>query len=79
MNISGYGVKERSLPDFVPYDLAEIALCANPKELREIAEFLLLAATEMETMGSKFSHLHLSDKNRRFENSPHFVVFNDDR
>ena len=62
MNISGYGVKEKDLPDLVPYDLAELALSANPTELREIAAFLLSAATEMEAMGSKFSHLHLADK-----------------
>lgn len=78
MNISGYGVREKELENLVPYDLAEIALSANPTELREIAAFLLLAATEMEAMGSQFSHLHLSDKNRKFDSSPHFVVFNEE-
>ena len=78
MNISGYGLREKDLPNLVPYDLAEIALRATSTELREIAAFLLAAATEMEAMGSKFSHLHLADKNRIFEGSPHFVVFNDE-
>jgi hypothetical protein len=78
MNISGYGVREKDLENLVPYDLAEIALCAKPTELRDIAAFLLLAANEMEAMGNQFSHLDLSDKNRTFEGSPHFVVFNNE-
>ena len=78
MKISGYRDEGLDPADIVPYDLAEVALCADPSELRDIAAFLLSAATEMEAMGSKFSHLHLSDKNRRFEGSPHFVVFNED-
>ena len=58
----------------VPSPLVEIMLVASPTELRRIAEFLSAAATNMERMGGAYSHEHLSDRDRSFASSPHFVV-----
>jgi len=75
MKIFGYA--DDGLPndeDVVPKTLAEITLCASPDELRRMAAFLKLCAKEMERTGPKFSHIHLSDRMKEFESSPHFVV-----
>ena len=60
--------------EVVPDALAEITIVASPAELRRIAEFLSCAATNMERMGDVYSHEHLSDWDRSFASSPHFVV-----
>jgi hypothetical protein len=39
-----------------------------------VAEFLRGYADEMDRMGESFDHVHLSDRQRQFEASPHFVV-----
>lgn len=67
---SGIDVDEGAVPDA----LAEITLVASPSELRRIAEFLSSAASNMERMGAAYSHEHLSDWDRSFASSPHFVV-----
>lgn len=36
--------------------------------------FLAACADEMERMGDAYSHVHLSDRMRELEASPHFVV-----
>ena len=71
-----YGYADEGLPEeeVVPAALAEITLCATPDELRKIAAFLESCAQEMERMGSSYDHLHLSDRLKEFEASPHFVV-----
>ena len=74
MKIYGYKIEEANGGVF-PYELAEITLSATPTELRDIARFLVGTAENMEKMGKKYSHEHLSDKIKAFENSPHFVVF----
>jgi hypothetical protein len=57
-----------------PSALAEITLVASPSELRRIAQFLSAAASNMDRMGMAYSHEHLSDWDRSFALSPHFVV-----
>jgi hypothetical protein len=56
------------------YELAEVTLSASPAELRRMAAFFAHSADEMERMGSAYDHLHLSDEQSGFEDSPHFVV-----
>lgn len=71
-----YGYPDRGLPagDITPDELTEITLVATSSELRRIAAFLSACATNMDFMGTKYSHEHLADRDRSFERSPHFVV-----
>jgi hypothetical protein len=71
-----YGYFDRGLPEeqVVPEPLAEITLVASPAELRRIAAFLIEGAASMERLGETYSHEHLSDKDRTFVSSPHFVI-----
>jgi hypothetical protein len=71
-----YGYPDEGLPieEIVPRQLAEVILCASVGELRRMAEFLSACAAEMERMGGQYDHVHLSDRCREFEESPHFVV-----
>ncbi len=75
MKLYGYSSGRTDADELpVPDSLAEITLVASPGELRRICEFLSLAATNMERMGATYTHEHLSDWDRSFESSPHFVV-----
>ncbi len=76
MKIFGYKDEGLAPADIRPTELAEITLVATPEELREIAQFIISAADEMETKGSDWEHEHLSDKQKGFEGSPHFVIYN---
>lgn len=71
-----FGYPDEGLPPEAvsPRELAEITLCATPVELRRVAAFLEICAEEMERMGASYDHVHLSDRMREFESSPHFVV-----
>jgi hypothetical protein len=71
-----YGYTDQGLPtaEVVPATLAEVTLCATPAELRQMARFFESCAAEMERMGSTYDHVHLSDRLKEFELSPHFVV-----
>ncbi|MFZ6769192.1 hypothetical protein ACO0LM_19220 [Undibacterium sp. Di26W] len=73
-----YGYKNTELPpeEIIPDELAEITLLASVEELRKIASFMLSAANEIESKGSKWEHRHLSDFDKRFNESPHFVIYN---
>lgn len=75
MKIHGYAKDARAADSVVPSELAEITLVATPAELRRIANFLEACANGMEAR-STWEHEHLSDKDRSFDDSPHFVVFN---
>ena len=57
-----------------PAALAEITLDASPEELRAMAQFLADCADEMDRMGAAYDHVHLSDRVKSFEGSPHVVV-----
>ena len=72
MKLFGYSEEGRSAPDPVPAALAEVV--ADSAELRRMAEFLSNCASEMDRMGSAYDHIHLSDRVKQFESSPHFVV-----
>ncbi|RUL69008.1 Imm32 family immunity protein [Dyella choica] len=76
MKIYGYVDEGSAVEDINPSMLAEITVVATPEELRNIAAFLLLSASEMDDMGERFGHLHLADKQPEFRDSPHFVVVN---
>ena len=75
-----FGYSETDLPpeEITPTTLAEVTLCASPKELREIANFLIKCAADMERMGESYDHVHLSDQLKQFRNSPQFVVCRND-
>lgn len=76
MKIHGYADAGVALEDIAPCELTEITLVATPEELRRIAKFLESCASGMEARGKAWEHEHLSDNDRSFEGSPHFVVFN---
>lgn len=76
MKIYGYADEEKDIEDIVPDELVEITLVASPEELRRIARFLEDCANGMEVRGKSWEHEHLSDKDKYFKDSPHFVVFN---
>lgn len=77
MRLHGYADEGLPIADIAPSTLAEVTLCAMPAELRRIAEFLLFCASEMDRMGDKYDHVHLSDHMKDFGGSPHFVVMRD--
>jgi hypothetical protein len=74
MHIYGYEDTGQPFGTVVPALLSEITLNATPDELRAMADFLQGCADEMDRMGEGFDHVHLSDRQRQFETSPHFVV-----
>jgi len=77
MKLYGYTESAQAAEVVVPEALAEVSLVATPAELRALAEFLSECATEMETMGNVFDHVHLGDRVKAFRNAPHFVVARD--
>lgn len=79
MRLSGYANTEIEINEVVPEELAEVTIGSTPAELRRMAEFLLFCASEMECMGPKYEHVHLSDRMEEFEQSPHFVVSRSDQ
>ncbi|MGD8594675.1 MAG: hypothetical protein PVF82_17750 [Gammaproteobacteria bacterium] len=74
MKFYGYKNEGLEIDQIISSELAEVTLVASPEELKMIAEFLESAADEMIRMGESYDHEHLSDKNKVFESSPHFVV-----
>lgn len=58
-------------------NLTELSLCATPDEMRQIADFLVRAATDFETGEATSDHLHLSDHLQRDlqDNDLELVVF----
>ncbi|QKE63330.1 hypothetical protein HNE05_08120 [Aquipseudomonas campi] len=78
MEIHGYAKEERDTENLIPAELVEITLVASANELRRIAKFLERCADNIEKYGKSWGHEHLSDQDKSFGNSPHFVVFNPD-
>ena len=76
MKLHGYAGEGVTPEAIVPAELAEVTLVATPDELRRIAQFLERCASGMESRGRSWQHEHLSDVDRQFSASPHFVVFN---
>jgi len=75
MQLFGYANAAMPNEEVVPAGLAEVTFCATPVELRRMAEFFLFCAGEMESMGMEYSHVHLADRMKEFEHSPHLTVF----
>jgi len=75
MQLFGYKHSRPPEPGEPVEPLAEVTLCATSAELRLIAQFLLDAARDMDAMGAAYSHEHLSDKQKGFDDSPHLVIF----
>jgi len=76
MRIFGYSEQQREEVPASPRELAEVTLVTTPDEARKIAAFFLRAADEMDRLGPDYSHIHLSDKQPGFDDSPHVTVFN---
>ena len=74
MKLFGYVESDLPVEEIVPSELAEVTVCASPESLRVMATFLNHCAAEMERMGETYDHIHLSDRHKQFESSPHFVV-----
>jgi hypothetical protein len=74
MKLYGYADEGKSPEANTPLTLAEVTLCASPKELHSLSQFLIECADEMLRMGSSYDHVHLSDRHKEFRSSPHFVV-----
>jgi hypothetical protein len=74
MKLYGYPDVDLSVEETTPSSLAEVTLCASPAELRKISQFLASCASEMESLGSRYSQVHLADRLKDFSTSPHFVV-----
>ena len=72
-----FGYQTSTNPDEVSEssELAEITVTATPDELRRIATFLTRVADEMAGWTDATYHRHLSDLDKSFESSPHFVVY----
>jgi hypothetical protein len=75
MKIFGYEVSEGQNDTCEPAELAEITLNATPDELRRISKFLTDVADQMSGWKDKTHHRHLSDVDKSFQSSPHFVVY----
>jgi predicted DNA-binding protein YlxM (UPF0122 family) len=74
MKLYGYYDEGLSIAEIASKELAEVTLCATLEELRRMSEFLTFCAAEMDRMGAVYDHIHLSDRLKDFEYSPHFVV-----
>ena len=74
MHLYGYTDDALSMEEISTKPLAEVTLCATSVELRNMAEFFIFCASQMEQMGSDYGHVHLADQFEEFEDSPHFVV-----
>ena len=56
-------------------ELEEISLSASPEQLRELSSFLLIAASEMESLGESYDHIHMQDKSDMWKASwPDIVI-----
>jgi len=71
----GYPVDQDDLER--PVNLREVTLCVSPSALREIAQFILASADELEQLGTKFGHRHIQDWSKSWPiDSPDLIVYN---
>jgi hypothetical protein len=68
-----YGYQEGSDAD-EPLALGEVTFATSPLTLRQLAEFFLHVATEMERHGSAFGHEHFGDYNSAMRAAPGVIV-----
>lgn len=74
MQIFGH-LDEALPPELVaPARMADITIVASAEELRQIAQFLLASADEMDRLGDAYDHAHLHDHQRGFAAMPGLVV-----
>jgi hypothetical protein len=60
-----------------PLELYEATISAEPRLLRELSDFLLRCANEMEEQGSSWEHSHfVSADDGVVKNGPELIVFN---
>ncbi len=78
MKLYGYAIDISHGETAVPSELAEVTVNAAPRELRRMAEFFMSCAAEMERMGASYDHIHLSDRMKEFQSSPHLVVMKEE-
>ena len=58
-------------------ELKECSIQANPKELKEIAQFLLECSREIEKNSQCWDHKHFKAKNLKIgKNTPEFIIIN---
>ena len=76
MKFYGY-CEDTTLGEEGPVKLREVTLCADPKTLRTLSEFLLAAAEAMEKHGTAFGHEHFEDFDHSRPASPAFIVTRD--
>ncbi|RYE80479.1 MAG: hypothetical protein EOO80_03750 [Oxalobacteraceae bacterium] len=74
MNLFGYSDDGVGAEQGGPVALAEVTLCASADEVRTMASFLMSCAAEMDRIGCAYDHVHLSDRLKKFEDWPRFVI-----
>ena len=57
-----FGYEKKSEDDDAPIELSEVTLQANPKQLKDVADFLIEAAQLIEKYGNDFGHEHYSHR-----------------
>lgn len=72
----GYADVEPTEEDTELLSLREVTFVASPDSLREIAAFLLQAASWMEARGDRFGHEHLRDSLRERWEGTDVIVAN---
>ena len=72
MKIYGYS-KDTSQ---TPMELNEVTISSSPELLREIADFLIQCAKEIEDNKEAWEHEHFESKHKDAGDNPQFIVFN---
>jgi hypothetical protein len=73
MNI--YGYKKEKLSNQGLLAMKEVTFAAEPALIREIAEFLIKAADQMDKRGEKFGHMHVDEVIKKWKKSwPQIIV-----
>ena len=57
-------------------ELTEVTFAANPDLLREISQFFLQCADEIENSKEHWNHEHFRSKSINLNNMPQIIVFN---
>jgi len=73
-----YGTKKTDTNTEGVFILSDVSISINLENLKELAKFFNEAATELESMGKDFSHVHLQDKWSGWHDGlPDIQVFNE--
>jgi len=60
-----------------PMELSEVTLSTCPDTLRELSQFFLKCAEEIESNKEQWDHEHFTSKNIYESESPQLIVFNE--